>query len=102
MHVRLAAAHADSANLDAARAALDKVARYYDDYLPLHLARADLCLKQGDKAMAAAALEQAVRINPFDPRPHEKLLGLYAEAGRMQERDREQRVLRAIYDWLEN
>jgi Tfp pilus assembly protein PilF len=58
-------------------------------------------LEQGQKAQAMAALEEAIQINPFDPRPHQVLIGLYGDAGRQEERAREERVLKLIGQWLE-
>jgi len=48
----------------------------------------------------SAAVREAILINPFDPRPHQALIGLHAEAGREAEREREERALRLIYNWL--
>jgi len=101
VHVRLARAEIKSGSLREAARTLEQVARYYEDYLPLHIARAELHLRRGDHASARAAMEEAVQINPFDPRPHEMLIALYAESGREAELAREGRVLRTIREWLQ-
>jgi len=101
LHVRVARARGLSGDYAAAGRALDEVARYYEDYLPTYIARAEMHLEQGQKAQAMAALEEAIQINPFDPRPHQVLIGLYGDAGRQEERAREERVLKLIGQWLE-
>lgn len=97
VHVRLARAQILSGSLDEAGRTLDNVGRYYEDYLPLHITRGELFLRQGKKALAAAALEEAIQINPFDPRPHAALMELYADPVL---KAREERALRAVYEWL--
>ena len=100
LHVRMARARSLSGDYAAAGRALDEVARYYEDYLPTYIARAEMHLEQGQKAQAMAALEEAMQINPFDPRPHQVLIGLYGDAGRQEERAREERALKLIGQWL--
>ena len=100
LYVRLANAQIQSRDYEHAGQTLDTMSRYYPDYLPLHVALAELRLGLKDKAAAASSLEEAIRINPYDPLPHETLIGLYAESGNTQGREREERALRAIYEWL--
>jgi len=100
LHVRLARALAEGGGADEALRTLDEVALYYEDYLPTYIVRGELHLGKGEAAKAIAALEEAVQINPYDPRPHELLAGLYAEGGQAEKRAREERALRIIYKWL--
>lgn len=100
LSVRLARAQVLAGAYKDAEATLDKAAVYYEGYLPVHIVRGELYSALGEPERAAASLEEAVRINPFDPRPHEALVGLYGRLGRPAEQARAEEALAIIYQWL--
>lgn len=57
---------------DAPRAldAIDSVIARHPDHAPAHAVRGSALLAQGNRAAAAGAAREAIRLNPFDPRPH--------------------------------
>ena len=56
----------------------------------------DLLEKQGDYAGAAAALDKAMYVNPFDLPLHERLAGLYARTSQFPKAVRERRAVLAL------
>ena len=100
LQVRLARMELRSRQLASAEQTLRKMARYYPDHFPLHLARAELERRRNNLDRAVANLETAAHINPFDPRVHQALAGLYAATGQPERRKREERVLQRLYKWL--
>ena len=98
--VRLARAQLESGAREEALKTLDGVAACFEDYLPQYEARGEVYAAMGLRDRAVQAQIEAVRINPFDPRPHQELMELYTEGGLTQERDRERRVLDILAEWL--
>jgi tetratricopeptide (TPR) repeat protein len=62
------------------------------EYEP-HMMLADMLQQRGDLAGAADALERAMYINPFGAEVHERMAGLYKQAGDKLKVVRERRAL---------
>jgi tetratricopeptide (TPR) repeat protein len=98
--VRLARARMRTGDTDGAAEGLERLARYYEDYFPLHVLRGQLESRRNRPEAAIPAMERAIQIKPFDPRPHRELVGLYAHRGDQQRQAREERVLELLSQWL--
>ncbi len=82
--------HADAERELAAMTAINA------EFFPAHLRLAELRAARGDASGAAAALEAALYIYPYDPTLHDMLAIQYAGLGRWADSARERRALLAL------
>jgi tetratricopeptide (TPR) repeat protein/GTPase Era involved in 16S rRNA processing len=73
-----ARAAADGGELERAQSLIDR-ALAVRDTVETRLAAADVAVRRGQTAMAAAALRRAAQLGPDDPRPRERLSAVYRE-----------------------
>lgn len=78
---------------EAARAAIEPLARRYPDHAPSHAVLGAAQLKLGNTQQAVKSLRESLFINPFDPAPHCDLARATDDA---HERDRESRACRLL------
>jgi tetratricopeptide (TPR) repeat protein len=100
LRVELARVLMRSDQITPAETTLSEVGKYYPDYLPLYLTRARIHRQQGATEAAVEDLRTVIDINPFDPRPHRMLIRIYREKDEEGKLQREQKVLKEIYNWL--
>jgi tetratricopeptide (TPR) repeat protein len=67
---RLARAALAAGDASSAIEAIDTVIERHPDHAPAHAVRGSALLAQGNLTAAAEASREAIRLNPFDPRPH--------------------------------
>jgi Flp pilus assembly protein TadD len=75
---------------------LDRITQRYAQDYESWIALSKLREKTGDKSGAAAALEQAMFVHPYDPAAHERLAVLLAATGKLKEAVREKRAIVAL------
>jgi cellulose synthase operon protein C len=80
-HWYLAVLYADQGKPGPAIEELQRLDAVTDSHYKGHLELARLLEEQGDLARAAAALDQALYISPFEPAVHERLARLYGRLG---------------------
>jgi tetratricopeptide (TPR) repeat protein len=90
---RLARAALQAGDAQGALDAIDTVVARYPDHAPAHALRGSALLALDRPAAAAEASREALRLNPFDPRPH---CDLSVAAGSEAERRREARHCREL------
>ncbi len=100
LRVELARVLMRSDQITPAETTLSEVGKYYPDYLPLYLTRARIHRQQGATEATVEDLRTVIDINPFDPRPHRMLIRIYREKDEEGKLQREQKVLKEIYNWL--
>jgi tetratricopeptide (TPR) repeat protein len=88
-----ARAHRGLGGVERAVALLEESVLLYPEYTPTVTLLAELSAQAGDTARAIVMGEMALGLNPFDPSVHRLLETAYEDVGRLEERDREQRVL---------
>jgi tetratricopeptide (TPR) repeat protein len=84
---RVARAAIDAGDADRAIRAVERVAPHHVEHAPLFAAAGRAHLMKGDVVHARPALQEAIRLNPFDPAPHCDLASL-TENERERERER--------------
>ncbi|MFN3202981.1 MAG: peptidase MA family metallohydrolase [Bradymonadia bacterium] len=77
-------------------AALERVRSYYPTFLTTFMNLGEAHLHQDQVSEALEAFENALGINPFHPRVHEALTGLYEKAGRAEEAARSRKALETL------
>jgi tetratricopeptide (TPR) repeat protein len=80
-------------SIEQAREVLEESVDLYPEFTPTVTLLAQLSAQVGDAARAIVMGETALGLNPFDPSVHRLLETAYEGAGRLEERDREQRAL---------
>ncbi|MEO5510122.1 MAG: tetratricopeptide repeat protein [Longimicrobiales bacterium] len=75
---------------------LDRITQRYAQDYNAWVKLAELREKTGDRKSAAAALEQAMLVHPFDPAQHDRLASLYIANGRPRDAVRERRAIVAL------
>ena len=58
---------------------------YYPEYSPTYISLGELYLRKGEYTAAVEILQQANRLNPFNPIIHKNLATLYGKLGKKED-----------------
>ncbi len=92
----LAQIHKANGSTERAARELTELVRFNEEHYEAHVELADLRLMLGDSSGAAAALEAAMFIYPFESQAHERLAGLYRGLQRHPDAVRERSAVVAL------
>jgi len=97
LRTRLAKSLTETGSPQEAIEVLEPVQRLYPSKIGVWLEGGKARLRSGDAERAVEDLEEAVRINPFDPEVHELLAGAYEKVGDTDAAERERRFAKMVH-----